>query len=393
MDYEYMAESLARLMGIPVRLYKDDSFAGLYHHTKFKPDLAILEEPNIFRSTAAVSYYMTENLLFYGLLRVRQAPYCFVIGPAAHVMPDKKMANALLHSIGEPISRCTELLNYLSALPTYPLRIFLQILITMNYAMNGEKLDVSELLLEDSPEEKAPPRKLSKNKSGHDNTVHNTYELETLLLSYVEHGRTEELRQLYRQSPGGRAGTMADNALRQEKNTLICTATLAARAAIRGGLDNETALTLSDIYIQEAEMLDSYTGLARLNARMVMDFTRRVADLQCGTCRSQLMSRARTYILAHMGENITTADLSQALGLNRTYLSRRFSAETGMTPGRYVTALRIDEAKRLLSVTRKPLCDIAGFLGFSSQNHFQKVFKRLTGLTPGEYRKQTAHDV
>ena len=40
-DYEYLAASLSSLAGLPVRLYRDGEFAGLYHHTKFKPDLAI----------------------------------------------------------------------------------------------------------------------------------------------------------------------------------------------------------------------------------------------------------------------------------------------------------------------------------------------------------------
>ena len=48
MDYNYLAESLAALAGVPVRIYRDGRFLSL-HHTRFKPDFAITEEENIFK--------------------------------------------------------------------------------------------------------------------------------------------------------------------------------------------------------------------------------------------------------------------------------------------------------------------------------------------------------
>lgn len=57
-----------------------------------------------------------------------------------------------------------------------------------------------------------------------------------------------------------------------------------------------------------------------------------------------------------------------------------------MTVNAYATGLKIKEAQRLLLTTAKPLSEIAQYLGFSSQSYFQNVFKRCTGVTPGEYR-------
>ena len=70
-DYAYLAHSIASLASLPVRLYRDGVFQGLYHHSKFKTDPAILEEPNILRSSDSVSYYIDENFLDYGLFRVK----------------------------------------------------------------------------------------------------------------------------------------------------------------------------------------------------------------------------------------------------------------------------------------------------------------------------------
>ena len=57
MDYNYLAESLAALAGVPVRIYRDGRFLSL-HHTRFKPDFAITEEENIFKIAGDVGYYM-----------------------------------------------------------------------------------------------------------------------------------------------------------------------------------------------------------------------------------------------------------------------------------------------------------------------------------------------
>ncbi len=115
-DYAYMALTLANLSSIPVRLYRDGTFAGLFHNSKFKPDLAILEEPNIFKNNASVSYYMTEEFLFYGLFRVKEEPVSMVLGPVAQLTVDRARAERILLSIGESPARAPELQNYLRSI-------------------------------------------------------------------------------------------------------------------------------------------------------------------------------------------------------------------------------------------------------------------------------------
>ena len=95
----------------------------------------------------------------------------------------------------------------------------------------------------------------------------------------------------------------------------------------------------------------------------------------------------RDYALDHISRPVTTEELAQALGTNRTYLCRMFREETGETVQDYVTGLKMDEAKRLLDMTSKTAAEIGSYLGYSSQSHFQRVFKKAVGMTPGEYRK------
>lgn len=383
-DYEYLASSLASLAGIPVRLYRNEKFCGLYHHTKFKPDLAILEEEKIFRNEGSVSYYMDENFLYYGLFRVKNAEAALLVGPVAQIPVTKTSASRILRAMGEPVGRSKELADYFATMPAYPLRTFLQILCTINYFINEEKTDIGELLLG----EELPPVEPPSGETTSDMEMHNTMELEEMMLSHVEHGRTEEIERMFHAPAAGRAGIMAENALRQQKNLIICTATLVTRAAIRGGLAKETAFALSDLYIQKAEIMQDVLSLTRLNAQMVLDFTKRVEAEKCGVHNTKLVRKAREYVMAHIGEAITTDALAKTCGLNRTYLCRVFSEETGMTVGQYVTAIKMEEAKRLMDITPKSILEIADYLGYSSQSHFQRVFKKMLGMTPGEYRRR-----
>ncbi len=385
-DYEYMALTLANLSSIPVRLYRDGKFTGLFHNSKFKPDLAILEEPNIFKNHASVSYYMTEEFLFYGLFRVKNEAVSMVLGPVAQLTVDRPRARRILLSIGESPARAAELQTYLRSIPSYPLRNFLQILCAFAYFLNAEKLSITDILADgiEIPREEIvlPPAEPEEDPP----TGHNTYDLEQILLSYIEHGRPDALEQLFQMPATGRAGTMAQDTLRQQKNLLIVIATLSSRAAIRGGMDPEAAFALSDLYIQKAELLSSYEALSRLSMEITMDYAERVASVQCGDTNRKLIRDARQYILGHIHQRITTGQLAAALGKNRTYLCACFKEETGATVNDYITKIKMDEAKRLLRFSKKTLREIAEHLGYSTQSYFQNVFKRIVGVTPLEYR-------
>ncbi len=388
-DYAYMAHSLANLSGIPVRLYLDGKFAGLYHTGKFKPDLAILREPEIFSNPASVSYYMTPEFLFYGLFRLKKQPVCMVLGPVAQLPVDKAAAVRILRSIGEPAGRAAELQNYFATIPGYPLRNFLQILCTVATFLNEEKISVSDILAGELPpttSRQEQPLDAAADRAATAVTGHDTYALEQQMLSLIETGRPDELRQLFAQPAAGRAGTMAQDTLRQQKNLLIVTATLASRAAVRGGLDTGTAFGLSDLYIQKAELLTGYEAIARLQLQMVLDFAGQVQALLCGAGGHSVIRKARQYILAHVGEGLTTQQLAAALHCNRTYLCSLFRRELGQTVNEYITRTRLEEAKRLLRLTQKPLHAVAEQVGFSSQSYFQNVFKKHEGITPQQYR-------
>jgi AraC-like DNA-binding protein len=97
------------------------------------------------------------------------------------------------------------------------------------------------------------------------------------------------------------------------------------------------------------------------------------------------VARARALIEARYAEGLTLAALGEAAALSPFHLVRAFHRAHGVPPHVYLESVRIREAQRLLA-TGAALADVAYAVGFSSQSHFTTRFRRVLGVTPGQYR-------
>lgn len=95
-------------------------------------------------------------------------------------------------------------------------------------------------------------------------------------MGYIRKGDVSALREWAKRAPIIKSGTLSPDSIRQGKNTFIVSATLASREAIRGGLDAEEALSLSDAYIQKCELLNSLETIASLQFHMVVEYAEKV---------------------------------------------------------------------------------------------------------------------
>lgn len=92
----------------------------------------------------------------------------------------------------------------------------------------------------------------------------------------------------------------------------------------------------------------------------------------------------------HATENreIILTELAELAGLEERTLLRRFKKATGMTTGEYVQRMRVGRAKELLQTTKLPFDRIAWDVGYSDASAFRKVFQKIVGLPPSEYRQR-----
>jgi two-component system response regulator YesN len=96
---------------------------------------------------------------------------------------------------------------------------------------------------------------------------------------------------------------------------------------------------------------------------------------------------AKKYINENFFLPLTLEEVSDSIGISSTYLSSLFKKKTGIGFIDYLTQVRMDEAKELLSDPKRSVTDTASEVGYKDPKHFTKQFKKKVGLSPAEYRK------
>lgn len=100
-----------------------------------------------------------------------------------------------------------------------------------------------------------------------------------------------------------------------------------------------------------------------------------------------LAQHIKKYLNEHYTESISLQTVADALRMNSFYLSHLFKKEMGVSPMQYVMRRRIGEAQTLLMDTLIPVADIADSLGYNSPSHFNAIFTKHVGMSPGKYRR------
>ena len=100
------------------------------------------------------------------------------------------------------------------------------------------------------------------------------------------------------------------------------------------------------------------------------------------------LSIAKQYIKDHFTEEISLTDVATEVGLTPSYLSNLLKKDTGKSYSEYLINLRIEKAKHLIKTTDYKMYEISEMVGYPNTFYFTRLFKRETGMTPGEFKKQ-----
>jgi AraC-like DNA-binding protein len=368
--------------GIPLAAYTGDDVIAEYGTFTPNPALAIMDGLGI--SDDGIYYTISPDYLFCGYMR--DGERVAVLGPVLYYRCTKKLARNILRMIEQNQERELELMRWFRSMPTCNIERFQQALSFLRMLLKSSVSDTPVFVPYLAPMalEKTLPQVFP---------IINTQglELERRVLKAVESGDVGDMEAiLYTLNTDAiDFGYLAEDAIRSFKNTFIMSIALISRAAIKGGVDYDTAIWLSDDYLLQIESLNSYPEILNFIRQMFMDFTRRVAKLRQLPSDSPVVTRISRYIHTHMHEKVRLPDIAVQLGMNSSYLSRHFREKTGMTIKQYTTKMKIDEAKRLLEYTDLSLSGICAHVGFSDQHYLHTVFKKQTGTTPTVYR----HDI
>lgn len=389
-DFIYLCTAIGNLSGIPVRLFEGKEQIFYRDLTGLPRDPMILYREEIWAVSEHVGYFITPLFNYYGV--VNAPPHKLVIGPTRQAPARDQELRELAFRLDIPRDETETFLAAMKNIVRMPLESVTQMLCTINFAVNREKFRLKDIAIIDAWQEEPQEQKTGnaplRTVETAQKDVYTSYATEQALMNLVERGDTAALREWTASAPAIRPGVLSPDLVRQYKNIFIVSATLASRAAIRGGLAEEDAFLLSDAYIQKCELLSQPRQILALEYHMIFDYTQQVERLRSGGRGSRLALRAAGYIRQHLSETITVDALAKALYFSRSRFSARFKEETGQTITEFVLKEKTEEAKRLLRYSDKSATAIGDYLGFSSPGHFSRVFKQYAGRTPTEYREQ-----
>lgn len=394
LDLKYICTTLGNLAAIPIRIYKDKELLYYYDLVRLPKDPLCVYYDEVMAIEDHVGYFITNHFNYYGVVNSENIK--LVLGPSRQVAANEQEFKELAFRADVPSIDVEAFVNGMRDLVPMPFESILQILCTLNYIMNGEKLELKDITIYDSEQSNLKElldrqqanQRMEELSQGDLQEIHNSLSQEQLLMDFVRKGDTAALQEWIASAPAVRAGTIAGDQLRQMKNTLIVSAPLVSRAAIRGGMSPDEALSLSDAFIRKCELLNTPEQISNLQYHMVLDYAERVEKIRRGKYPSRLVLDVANYVKHHISEPINTEEMAKELFISRPYLSQKFREEMGETLTDFILKEKTEEAKRLLRYTDKTATMIGSYLGFSSQSHFTRVFRKYTGLTPAEFRKK-----
>ena len=163
--------------------------------------------------------------------------------------------------------------------------------------------------------------------------------------------------------------------------------TLISRAAVEGGADITEIFSLLDrfsVEIENAEDFDTLDVSAGSILHLMFDriFSGRKLSGQ------PVIRKANLYIQEHLTEHLTLKKIADAVGRSENYFCRILKEETGQTVTEYINRLRIERSKTCLIYSTMSVAEAAEACGFESQSYFTRIFRRYTGKTPGQFRKE-----
>lgn len=163
---------------------------------------------------------------------------------------------------------------------------------------------------------------------------------------------------------------------------------LLSRAAISGGASADIIFEINHRYMQELKQLRTQEDVAHWLARVLNRFTDLVFDL-VDSKHKNIIHRAVSYMNANCAKDLTMAEVADHVGYSHSHFSKVFKEEIGCGFRAYLNQIRVEKSKSLLLSGNLSIAEICDLCGFEDQSYHCKVFKKLVGVTPDKFRKQS----
>lgn len=212
------------------------------------------------------------------------------------------------------------------------------------------------------------------------------YALENQLIQAVSSGKLRKAEHLFNDLSFEEFEQYSEDAIRNMKNYSIALNTILRKATENASVHPLLINDISTQYALKIELIKSKSDFMTLIKEMIRKYTLLVRNHSLRDYSIHIR-KAITAINHNLTEDLSLKSLAKSLSINPSYLSALFKRETGQTLTEYVTQKRIEHAILLLNSTDMQIQNIALYCGIPDVNYFTKVFKKLVGKTPKEYRE------
>ena len=226
-------------------------------------------------------------------------------------------------------------------------------------------------------------------KNRYSSYIHPPYALERKLVQAIQQMNFERSIEVLKQINTNERAQLSKKPINSLKYSLVGSCTLFTRAVIEAGLDAETAFILSDHYINLIDETSTNKEVEELEYKMLNDFIK-VLKKNKEYIYNSLINRVIQYIKKNVENNLSLRDISSFVSVHPNYLSAAFKKEVGKTLTEYINEVRIESIKQYINYTNLSISEISFTFNFNHVTYFSRFFKKHTGLTPMEYRRQSS---
>ncbi|GAA0790782.1 hypothetical protein GCM10008910_00950 [Faecalicatena orotica] len=353
-------------------------------HDKAQKLFDYMQEMAVFRELPFLLF--EDDSIFYGVLKDEEENL-IIFGPASEKKADKKRKRSYHYRYH---------LNEDPLLKQQSKKEMAKLLVLAGFLINGKDIETDSIriancnegIIKWSASGDTAYQQLNQSEYERD---HNSMEYENKLIQIVENGDMDAMYKLVlgtEQLEDRHIGDVAADERKRVEYLAVTLIVLLSRAATKGGLSYEKSYGLADVYLRRLETCKEAEEMLALSSRAQIEFTKKVKITKMENCRFPHIERCKEYINQYLQKPIKVGDIAPAIGVSRSYLSRKFMEAEGITIQQYITKERCARAANMLKNSDYPISIISEYFCFSSQSHFGNRFKEYSGLTPKEYRNQ-----
>jgi len=390
----YILERAYRMTNFPVRYYDDTCkikfFAGEINPKKdpLETDVKLRERLMEHIQKSETPYLDFEGEISFGGCKGIMDDYV-IIGPICrHKIDDKKKWEyAKRHNLPvDTLQMQRGTIDQLCAL-----------LSLVYYEITGKKIIEQDILAAEIISDKLPKEHTDQLLSYEINYIEQEmprldYAEEQRFMTLIRKGDTAAIRTISEESihlfDENIVGNLAHTIFKQYEYMACSLIVLASRAAIDGGFDALSSYLLSDLYMQQLEKCTEVSAIMKLMMEVIQEYAERVRVNREEHSQSSYVEQSKRFIMTHLNKPFQVSDIAKEIGIDRAYLSHKFSKLEGMGIQHYTRKKRVEAASNMLKYSNEDILTISNYLCFTSQSYFGKIFKEQTGYTPQQFRNR-----